>query len=344
MGKRFAFHFETLDNLSWIASAGGTEAGLVVNDNTEGASNIPSPAAIHNAGIPTAVLNTFNDQSPMGAGGPWAGFFNSCKNAGWNAISGEGTSGSIVGTCMNYLPYVNYAGTTVGGPQIDMYSSGYYAHPKSGTYPHWDYIETYNESALTPDSTVSVCKAAQAAGAKHSGILIGNWALCLNQPASYFVNLLNQTGGDTVCFWGGYGSRSSSVQSLASQMMSALGTAKDGATAATTSTTATAAAAAKPVVQCPCRHIWLHFKGVDGNSTSQKLEFEVTILGQAGWVDNNENWIPNRPYSGMLGLFTRNPAGKSWVLQYFYPAADGTFAIKVGSDTAEKRYYNVAFI
>lgn len=56
--KRFCATFGTLDNISQLASMGFAEAGYTVHygDN-------PSPAAIHNAGIPVATLNIFNDGS-----------------------------------------------------------------------------------------------------------------------------------------------------------------------------------------------------------------------------------------------------------------------------------------
>ena len=160
-----------------------------------------------------------------------------------------------------------------------------------------------------------------------------------------YINIVDSNGCDTILFWGGYSpcSTSSECVGLAQQLISHYGAVKDGSGTATTSGGGTAAVAEKhPVIHCPCRHIWLSFKGVNGNSTSEKIEFKVLLQGKAGWVDDNDKQIPNKPYTGKLQLWVRN-AKKTWALQTFWPANDGTFAIWLGSDTAETRRYNVCF-
>lgn len=335
--KRFCASFGTLDNLSQLASIGFAEAGYTVTYGSN-----PSPAAIHNAGIPTATLNIFNDGSaaasqPGAAGGQYAGYFQSIVSNGWNVIAGEGVGGSVVGTVMNYCVYENYGGI-VGDSQGNMYASPW-NHPASGTHGHWDYIETYNNSNQYRDPSQSLAWS-RAAGAGHLGILI----MYGPNPAadfSTYCNIIDSNGCDSVLFWSGYDSASSVCTGLAQQLINHYGASK---TAAPGTGGAAGGSTAAPEVQCPCRHIWIGFEGATGSSASQKLEFKLRIVGQAGWVDNNEKWIPNKPYTGQLQAWCRNPAGKSWILGNFWPAKDGTFSFEIGSDTAEKRAYNVCFI
>jgi hypothetical protein len=163
--------------------------------------------------------------------------------------------------------------------------------------------------------------------------------------ADTYINIIDSNGCDSVLFWSGYGSSSSVCVSLAQELISHYGAVKDGSGTATTtkSGTTTAAAKAAPVVQCPCKHIVLSFAGIKGSSTSEKLEFEVKINGIAGWVDNNEQWIHGRPYTGELQMKCSN-AKKTWVLGNIWPAKDGTFSFIAGSDTAETRTYTVCFV
>ena len=341
MGKYFAIHAGSLDNISQMAAAGVTEAGLVVQwDGSSTYGNIAS--AIHSAGIATATLNLFNDgsspPSQLGAaGGSYAGYFQSIVSAGWNCIAGEGCGGSVIGTVMNYCPYVNYGGI-VGSSQANMYADPW-DHPTSGGHGHWDYIETYdNSNNLQLDSCVQAAGEAKAAGAGHLGILIGTWMQ--SAGASTYINTLNQIGGDTVLMWGGYSSSSSDGFGLIQQMISSLGAAKHGSTAATAGGATTTGA-----VQCPCKHIWIGIAGVGKNSsaTSQKLEFEVKINGVAGWVDNNDQWIANKPYTGQLEAWATDSKNKTWKLTNLWPDNKGNFSFLVNSDTVETRKYSVCF-
>jgi hypothetical protein len=320
---------------------GFTEAGLVYSwdgSNTNGG----TASEIHNAGIPTATLNLFNDGSSPpsqigAAGGSYAGYFQSIVSAGWNCIAGEGVGGSVIGTVMNYCTYVNYGGI-VGDSQGNMYASPW-DHPTSGGHGHWDYIETYNNSNQYRDPSGAI-QEAQAAGAGHLGILI-MFGPNPAADANTYINLVDSLGLDTILFWGGYSESSSACVGLAQELIGHYGAVKDGSGAATT-TGGTGAAAKVPVIHCPCRHIWLGFNRVSGNSTSEKIEFKVMVVGTAGWVTDGDDWIPSRPYTGKLQLWGRTDK-TAWQIQEFWPAADGTFALWVGSDTAETRYYNVCF-
>jgi hypothetical protein len=340
MAKYFAAHYGVLDNLSWMASKGFNEAGLVVPDGQN-----PSPASIHGAGIPIATLNIFNDGSSAAsqigaAGGPYAGYYQSIASNGWNMIAGEGCGGDVIGTVQNYLPYVNY-----GGDQANNMYAGPWNHPNTGK-GHLDYIETYTAGDCVNNvGGVSGCiNAAKSAGSKHLGILIGDW--CLGTDAGTYINIVDSNGCDTICFWGGYGQPSSRMQGLADQLISHYGAAKWGGGAAASGGAAGATAAAAPVmhpvVHCPCRHIWIGFaKSKDLSNFSEHLEFWVKIVGKAGYVDDGNQWLP-RPYTGLLQLWTRNEE-KLWKLKDFWPDANGDFALWVGSDTAEKRHYGVKF-
>jgi hypothetical protein len=345
MGKRFCAHFGSLDNLSWLASVGFAEAGLVWDwDGSTTAAGTAS--AIHNAGIPTATFNAFNDGSaavcqPGAAGGPYAGYFQALASAGWNCIAGEGCGGSVVSTVQNYCTYVNYGGI-VGDSQGDMYADPW-DHPTGGGKGHWDYIESYDNSDNYVDPSQSIGWS-RSAGAGHLGILIGNWMQGVG--AQTYINVVDSTGCDTICFWGGYSASSSSIVSLAQQLISHYGATKTGATGGTAGATATAAAttaATKAVIQCPCKHISIAFVGSSASDVSQHIEFKVQITGRAGWVDNNENWIHGKPYTGQLEIWTSN-AKKTWSLGKIWPDKNGDFAFSVGSDTAEKRSYSVCFV
>ena len=343
MAKRFCAHFGSLDNLSQLASMGFTEAGLVWQ--WDGSTTAASTAsAIHNAGIPIATFNAFNDgtsaPSQLGAaGGSYAGYFQALASAGWNCISGEGCGGSVISAVQNYCTYVNYGGI-VGSDQANMYASPW-GHPGSTGHGHWDYIETYdNSNNLVLDSDFYSClAAAKSAGAGHLGILIMYGPNGPAGSASDYINAVDQAGCDTICFWCGYGSSSTLCVSLAQQLISHYGAVKDGSGTATAGKSTKAA----PVIQCPCRHLVLSFAGIKGSSTSEKLEFEVKINGIAGWVNNNEQWIHGRPYTGELEIWCSN-AKKTWSLGKIWPAKDGTFSFIAGSTTAESRNYSVCFL
>jgi len=338
--KRFCAHFGNLDNLSWLASNGFAEAGLVWPwDGSTTAAGTAS--SIHNAGIPTATFNAFNDGNaavtqPDAAGGSYAGYFQALASAGWNCIAGEGCGGSVISTVQNYCTYVNYGGI-VGDSQGNMYASPW-NHPTGGGKGHWDYIETYNNSNEYRDPSQALGWS-KAAGAGHLGILI----MYGPNPAADFntyCNIIDSNGCDSVLFWSGYDSNSSVCESLASQLISHYGASKTGSAGGGTGGTTTSAG----TVNCPCKHITIAFLGIAGSDTSQKLEFEVQITGTAGWVDDNEKFIHGRPYTGQLEMWTRNPAGKSWSLGKIWPDKNGNFSFIVGSDTAEKRAYAVDFV
>jgi hypothetical protein len=339
MGKYFAAHYGVLDNLGWMASKGFNEAGLVVPDG-----QLPSPASIHNAGIRYATLNIFNDGSSAAsqigaAGGPYAGYYQSIAGAGWDMIAGEGCGGDVINTVCNYRWYVNYG----GDQQNNMYAPPW-NHPADRR--HLDYIEAYTAgNCLSNPGGVAGCiNAARAAGSLHLGILIGDW--CLGD-ASQYISLVDSTGCDTICFWGGYGQPSSRMQGLADQLIGHYGAVKwgggGGGAAPTKAAGAAAAAPAKhPVIHCPCRHIWLGIWGVKGSEMSEHLEWDVKLVGQAGFVDDNNQWIAGKPYTGMLELWTANE-DKLWKLNDFWPDANGAFSLLVMSDTAEKRHYGIKF-
>ena len=342
MGKRFCAHFGSLDNLSQLASMGFTEAGLVWQwDGSTTAAG--TAAAIHNAGIPTATFNAFNDgtsaPSQLGAAGSqYAGYFQALVSAGWNCIAGEGCGSSVISTVMNYCTYVNYGGI-VGDSQGDMYASPW-NHPTSGGHGHWDYIETYNNSNQYRDPGAAIGWS-RSAGAGHLGILI-MYGPSPAADVSTYINIIDSNGCDSVLFWAGYTGASSACVSLAQQLISHYGAVKDGKGTAT-GTTAAGAKAAAPVIHCPCKHIWISFSGVNGSSTSEHLEFKVKLVGRAGWVDDNDKQIPNKPYTGKLQLWAEN-AKKAWKMTDFWPAKDGTFAFWIGSDTAETRHYGVCWV
>jgi len=118
-------------------------------------------SAIHNAGIPTATFNAFNDGSaavcqPGAAGGPYAGYFQALASAGWNCIAGEGCGGSVVSTVQNYCTYVNYGGI-VGDSQGDMYADPW-DHPTGGGKA------IGITSNLTTTATITLTRANQSAG------------------------------------------------------------------------------------------------------------------------------------------------------------------------------------
>ena len=345
MSKYFAAHFGSLDNLGTLASMGFNEAGLVYNwdgSNT----NAGTASAIHSAGIPIATFNAFNDgsspPSQLGAAGSeFAGYFQALVSAGWNCIAGEGCNGSVIGTVQNYCTYINYGGI-VGSSQGDMYASPY-SHPTGGGHGHWDYIETYDNSNNYVDPSTALGWS-KSAGAGRLGILI----MYGPNPAtdfSTYCNIIDSNGCDTVLFWGGYSESSSVCTGLAQQLISHYGAAKGSAAASTTTPAkaGTTAAPTIPIIQCPCKCIWLAFKGVAGASTSQHVEFKVPILGYSGYVNNNDVVILGKPNTEKLQLWCTNPAGKTWLVMEFWPGSDGHFAINLGSDTAEARKYSVCW-
>ena len=307
-------------------------------------------SAIRAAGIPYANLDWFNDYPNPGgpgvAGASLAGDFQAAANAGWNTCGGEGVGGSVMQTIENYMVGNNLAGDG-GGSQIDAYS-GQYSQPKSGGKGHTDYIETYvSGTSQCASSTIQRIQEAKSYGSIFYGPLIEDYSVVIGWGAQYYIDIIDQSGANAVFFWGGYSDSSAGLQGDLSGIYTAIkskyGMSKTAASGgAVTTSGSTTAAAPHPVITCPCRHLWLSFKGVTGNSTSEKIEFKVLMQGKGGWVDNNDKQIPNRPYTGKLQLWARN-AKKTWMIQEFWPAKDGTFAIWIGSDTAETRYYNVRF-
>jgi hypothetical protein len=349
MGKRFAAHFGSLDNISQLASMGFTEVGLVFQ--WDGASvGTAAAAAIHNAGIKVATFNLFNDGSSPpsqigAAGSSYAGYFQAIASAGWDAIAGEGCGGSVIGTVMNYLPYVNYGGI-VGDSQGDMYASPW-NHPTSGGRGHSDYIETYNNSNQYRDPSAALGWS-RSAGASHLGILI-MYGPNPAADASTYINVVDSNGCDTILFWGGYSGSSSACVGLAQQLISHYGVTKDGSGAAAGGGGGGGAAAAPsiqyaPIINCPCKYIWFTFAGGKVGSVDQKLEFKQKVVGYAGYVDNREYVIPGKPYTGKMELWCKNPAGISWLMTDFWPDNKGNFAFYIGSDAAEARQYSVCFV
>lgn len=348
MGLHFGACFGSLNNLSWLASEGFAEAGVTV-----AYPSMPSitGSAIRAAGIPYANLDWFNDYPNPGgpgvAGASLAGSFQSAAGQGWNTCGGEGVGGSVAATLENYMIMNNLAGD-VGGYQMDAYGTANDPQPKSGGKGHTDYIETYvSGTTQCAASTIQRIQQAKSYGSIFYGPLIEDFSTVLGWGAQYYIDIIDQSGANAVFFWGGYSDSSAGLQGDLSGIYSAIkskyGMSKTAASGgAVTTSGSTTAAAPHPVITCPCRHLWLSFKGVTGNSTSEKIEFKVLMQGKGGWVDNNDKQIPNRPYTGKLQLWARN-AKKTWMIQEFWPAKDGTFAIWIGSDTAETRYYNVRF-
>ena len=314
MTKRFAMHSGSMGDVGTAHSLGCTEFGYVLDWKNEGQNGTNACASyatqIHNAGIPTATLNIFNDgqQPPCqigAAGGQWAGYFSAIASAGWNCISGEGCGGSVVGTVQNYLPYINYG----GDQQNEMYASPW-DHPSGGGKGHWDYIETYtagNPSEVENVGGVEGCiNSAKSNGAGHLGILIGAWA---SADAGTYQGMIDSCGCDTVCVWAGYNSSAATGAGFSAfqQLISAYGAAKDGSGGAASGGGGSAAAqTVTKTLHCPCRHISIGFQGVNGNSTSEHLEFKVKLVGTAGWVDDNEKWIHGKYYTGLLALWCRD--------------------------------------
>lgn len=348
MAKYFACHYGNLDNIGWLQSKNFNEAGRVVHYG-----ELPGCGDIHAAGM-KATLNIFNDGSSAAdqigaAGGQFAGYFQSIAGAGWDMIGGEGAGGSVVGTVQNYVIYCNYGGI-VSEQQYDMYSSPW-NHPASGGKGHVDYIETYNNSGgLVVDSCVACANSAKRNGSKHVGILIGDWMLGVGWQT--YANILDQIGGDTILFWGGYGQSSSRCQGLASDLIGHYGAAKWGGGSASagggTSSTTTKQGTQTTihlVKQCPCRKLWLQVKGGDKEATSasEHIEFKVPITGTAGYVDNDQKAIPGMAYTGKLEAWAKDEEGKQWKLFDFWPDVDGSFGFWVGSDKPETRKYSVRF-
>ena len=332
-----------MGDVSAAASLGCTEFGYVYP--WDGSNTLASYASqIHNAGIPTATFNLFNDGSSApcqlgAAGSPYAGYFQAIASAGWNCIAGEGCGGDVIATAQNYLPYINYG----GDQQNEMYASPW-NHPSGGGKGHWDYIETY--TAGSPSEVQNVggvegcINSAKSHGAGHLGILIGAWA---SADAGTYQGMIDSCGCDTVCIWAGYNTSAAtgSGYSAFQQLISHYGAVKDGKG---TATTGGGTAAAKPAeIQCPCRHIWIGVSGTGKSTATQHLEFEVKIVGTAGWVDNNEQWIANKPYTGKLEMWGTNPTGGSWKMGDIWPDKKGNFSFLVGSDTIETRKYAVCF-
>jgi hypothetical protein len=256
---------------------------------------------------------------------------------------------NVSNTVKNYCTYISYAGCCdESGGQIDQYAgSGSWQHSHEN---HWDYIETYDGSHnITPNCTTRISQAISA-GAGHAGILIGDWML--GHGAGEYMGLLG--GGDTICYWGGYADAdpagSSQIVGHAQSMIAAAGgTTKTGAGGAPLqigsgggSSTATVAYA--PVINCPCRQVWIGWPGGKDGSVDAHNEFKVKLIGVGYYLDNSAHTIPNKPYTGKMELWCKNPAGKSWLMTDFWPDKNGNFAFYIGSDGVEERQYSVCFV
>jgi hypothetical protein len=202
MTLRFCLHAGSISDANWCASQGFAEVGLVVPYGT-----VPSANFIHNAGIKTATLNIFNDGAtggPGSAGSQFAGMFQAIKAANWDMVGGEGAGGDVVRTAMNYMYWVDYAGAGgADGGQIDAYAAPW-NHPTTGKFGHCDYIETYVQATQTKTSTINKILAAKAKGSIFYGPLIELWSTTLNWGAQYYIDIINQSGANSVLFWGGY--------------------------------------------------------------------------------------------------------------------------------------------
>jgi hypothetical protein len=100
------------------------------------------------------------------------------------------------------------------GEQVNMYAAPW-NHPVGG---HWDYIQTYDgQNGLTVLSTLDCLSAAVTAGARHLGILI-QYPNPLGFAANY-MNIIDQGGCDTICFWGDSNTLSSSCVDLAQELI-----------------------------------------------------------------------------------------------------------------------------
>ena len=223
--KRFVAHSGTLDNLAWMQSRNFAEAGRVVHYGEN-----PGCGDIRAAGM-IATLNILNDatlaQNDIGytATGSDASYIQSIVNNGYSCIAGEGTGPSLVGAIMGYAPYINYG----GDQQNEMYAPPW-NHPTSGGKGHWDYIETYTAgggaSQVTNIGGVEGCiNAARSAGAGHLGILIGEWC---SAGSDTYVQIVDATGCDTICSWGGYDGHSSAAQGVMGELIDHYGATKGG--------------------------------------------------------------------------------------------------------------------
>jgi hypothetical protein len=203
-GKKFAAGGGQLGNLSWLKSNGFSEFHYVVGDTANHAAQRQTISA---AGL-RPVLNPFNDGNGVGPGqdaSGWSWYFPTLVSAGWTAAAGEGEAGSLIALCQQSMIYINYGGI-VSEQQYDMYSSPW-NHPASGKFPHWDYIETYdNNGHLVLDSTYNAIMAAHAKGSQRIGILIGAWLYADSQTWINFVSRVENAGVrvDTFFFWTGY--------------------------------------------------------------------------------------------------------------------------------------------
>ncbi len=202
-GRKFAAGGGVIGDLSWLKSNGFSEFHFVVPDTSSHASE---RQAISAAGL-RAVINPFNDGNGVGPGADasgWSWFFPSLASAGWSAAAGEGEGDSLISLCQQSMIYINYGGI-VGDAQYDMYSPPW-NHPATGNFPHWDYIETYDNNAnLVLASTKASIMSAHAHGSQRIGILIGAWLLSSSQTWINFVTEVENDGVhvDTFFFWTG---------------------------------------------------------------------------------------------------------------------------------------------
>jgi len=98
-------------------------------------------------------------------------------------------------------------------------------------------------------------------------------------------------------FLGGYSASSSSIVSLAQQLISHYGATKTGATGGTAGATATAAAttaATKAVIQCPCKHISIAFVGSSASDVHSTLNLKCkSLVAPDGWIITRTGYTVN---------------------------------------------------
>ena len=288
--------------------------------------------AIRNAGM-DPILNPFNDSAGQpGTLGDLTGWAAALKNLGWHGVAGEGVAGNYVAQIQKSLPYVNYAGYLWNGPQVDVYSDPYYAHPASGTaYGHADYIETYNNTTINPgNSTVSVATAAgRTHNSKNVGILIGAWFM---ESVGTWENIIgaiqrNGVAVKTVLIWRGYDGYdpwtsvmfqngvANGLKSAYGLTVSTLAQSMGASTtpASTTKPATTAKAAAKPAAKPAPKPVTytetISIAWVNQNPTNMtdRIGWTFTLKGHASYK-SSVGVTSNAPVNEKLDLYQADPA------------------------------------
>jgi hypothetical protein len=269
-----------------------------------------------------------NDGKLFAAGGNnlYAYFHGVGSGSGYASTYNFTVEGTLSASCQLWVGTGNSAPVNMGAPSVGSEGRTYYVWPNWDVQLHTNYYLqlVINGSGMGLGSAYSIGNCIDTGSPCADDAVTGFPCGCYFYSWREDNTALNLSGGgnwkDDLPLWAG------------------------GAVPTASASGSTAAKAAVPQVQCPCKHLWIGFTGVSGSSTSQHIEFKVQISGIAGWVDNSEHWIADRPYTGQLEIWTRNPAGKSWSLGKIWPEKDGSFSFFVGSDTAEKRAYNVCFV